>query len=165
MGLNITLINNSDKEKKTKKQLEMLLEKYDLDKWIFQKSIFIGEREIPHSHPKLTINTFHLNNDNRLLSQFLHEQIHWFLPLSRFKQMQEELNLLFPQIEDEYHLIINYLEYDALRQLIGEREAKEIIDNKKQYMKNAERYTELYEIVTQQEGKIKEILEKHDLLI
>ena len=155
MELNIVLANNSNREVKTKKQLEMLLKKYDLSKWIFQKSIQINEKEIPHSHPVLTLNTVHLKNDNLLLSQFLHEQMHWFLsgkPKDIKNTAMEELGPLFP------HLIINYLEYDALRQLIGKNMTKEIINNKP-------RYIELYKMVIQQEDKIREILEKYNILI
>lgn len=170
MKLNIVLANNSNREKETKKQLEMLLEKYDLNKWIFQKLIHIKEMEIPHSHPELILNTFHLNSDNPLLSQFLHEQMHWFVsskPRNVVNTALEELKLFFPQIleRDKYHLIINYLEYDALRQLIGKNKAKEIINNKSKYMHNKQRYTELYESAIQQENKIKEILNKYNLLI
>lgn len=170
MKLNIILVNNSEREKATKKQLEMLLEKYDLNKWIFQKFIRIKEMEIPHSHPELTLNTFHLNSDNPLLSQFLHEQMHWFLsdkPKDVVNTALEELKLFFPQIleRDKYHLIINYLEYDALRQLIGKNKAKEIINNKSKYIHNSQRYTELYKLAIQKGDNIKEVLNKYNLLI
>jgi hypothetical protein len=168
MELNIVLANNSNREKETKKQLKMLFKKYDLSKWVFQKFVQISEGEIPHSHPVLTLNTFHLNNDIPLLSQFLHEQMHWFVS-SRLKSeidaALEELKLIFPQVleRDKYHLIINYLEYDTLKQLIGGNKAKEIIDNKEKYMEK--KYTDLYKIIIQQEDKIREILDKNNLLI
>jgi hypothetical protein len=45
--------------------------------WIFTHDIRIETRVIPHSHPILTLNTRSLDDDDRLLSTFVHEQLHW----------------------------------------------------------------------------------------
>src|SRR5262249_41281436 len=65
-------------EAQTKEQLLRLLKTYDVSRWIFTKSIVIDERAIPHSHPVLTLHARHLQDDELLLSTFVHEQFHWF---------------------------------------------------------------------------------------
>src|SRR5262245_18616039 len=77
--LEISLKQGSRREAQTKEQLERLLKTYDVSRWIFTKSIVIDERAIPHSHPVLTLHARHLQDDELLLSTFVHEQFHWFL--------------------------------------------------------------------------------------
>lgn len=170
--IKITLAHNSDREIKTKQQLESLLAKYDLNKWIFTTSIRIEQGEVPLSHPVLILNTLHLGDDFQLLSLFLHEQIHWLVKENKGDAQKAitELKILFPDIPvDEpregnsmdsvyRHLIVNYLEFNALKHLIDEDEAIKVILNKKQYV-------ELYKIVIQYENKIQKVLEKYGLII
>lgn len=173
-NIKITLARNSDREIKTKQQLESLFKKYNLKKWFFTNSILIKAMEVPTSHPVLILNTIHLNDDDALLSTFLHEQIHWFVSEvdknAKVFEAIKELKLIFPRIpqinsfmEDKnfssyLHLIVNYLEYDGLRCLLNENRAREAINKKGKYV-------ELYKIIIQQQDKIREILEKYNLII
>src|SRR5580765_554879 len=81
--IKIALKAGTKAEQDTKAQLERLLKKYDLSKWIFTKSILIDAKEIPHSHPILTLSTRHLLDDDLLLATFVHEQLHWFVILDQ----------------------------------------------------------------------------------
>ena len=171
--LDISLKSGSQPEIQTKEQLQRLLKTYDLSKWIFTKSILIDEKSVPHSHPVLTLHTRHLKDDDLLLSAFVHEQLHWFL-VQKQKETEEaikELRALFPQVpvgfpagsEDEestyLHLLVNYLEYRADRELLGELRAKQVMD-----FWASDHYTWVYKTVLERTRDIGNIAFKHKLI-
>src|SRR6185295_14474693 len=138
--IEISLKNNTQAEIKTKEQLLKLLKNYDLSKWTFTKTIMIDEKSIPHSHPVLTLSTRHLKDDELLLSTFVHEQLHWYLA-SKSKETEDaysELRAMFPKVpagfpqgandeESTYkHILVCYLEYQAVKELLGELKAKPV---------------------------------------
>ena len=75
--IEISLKNASKSEAQTKEQLEVLLQRHDVSKWLFTRKILIEDNVIPHSHPVLTLST--RDRGDVLLATFVHEQIHWFL--------------------------------------------------------------------------------------
>jgi len=171
--LDISLKSGSPAETQTREQLQRLLKAYDLSKWIFTKSILIDEKSIPHSHPVLTLHTRHLKDDDLLLSSFVHEQLHWFLA-QKDKETEEaikELRALFPKVpvgfplgsEDEestyLHLLVNYLEYRADRELLGELRAKQVMD-----FWASDHYTWVYKTVLERTRDIGNIAFKHKLI-
>ena len=120
---------------------DMLIElrkRLDLARFEYTKEIRIAPTEVPHSHPKLTLNTW-ISDDLSLLSTYLHEQMHWYLTwysYARAAQWHEVLRLLrarYPQVpdvtaggaRDEFstylHLIVNWLEIESASQFV-ERE-------------------------------------------
>jgi hypothetical protein len=174
--LEISLRHNSEKELQTKQQLEKLLKDYKLGKWIFTKKVLIDEQErIPHSHPVLTLTTGNVNRDSAfLLSSFIHEQIHWFEE-AHFSQTQkalEELKAVYPDApsgppdgardrESTYlHIIVCYLEYEGMKELVGQEKAREVIKVLSQYF-----YKWIYRTVLEDERKIKAVVEKYKLKI
>src|SRR5881397_3222002 len=72
-NLEIALKHGTPNEARTRDQLQRLLVTYDLSPWFYTKSVVIDERAIPFSHPVLTLHTRHANDDELLLSTFLHE--------------------------------------------------------------------------------------------
>jgi hypothetical protein len=141
--VNILLANNSKPEQEAKAQLERLVRAFDLKNFIYTADIVIDEKTfIPHSHPKLTINARYLNDDNKQLATFLHEQFHWLEELNadKFDLTIKALRQQFPQVpvgnragaRDEYstylHLIICDLEFQAMTLLIGEQEARKTLE-------------------------------------
>jgi hypothetical protein len=174
--LDISLRHNSEKEQQTKQQLERLLKDYKVGKWIFTKKVLIDEQErIPHSHPVLTLNTGNVNRDSTfLLTTFIHEQIHWFAEgrSSQTEQAKKELQTMFPDApsgppegakdkESTYlHLIVCYLEYEGMKELVGQEKAKEIIRVLSQRF-----YKWIYRTVLEEELKIKTVIEKYNLKI
>ena len=144
--LNINLINNNFREQKVKEILCGLLSKYDLNKYLITKNINIQFKVEPHSHPILTLNTVSFDEDY-ILSQFLHEQIHWYLSnikketmslISKLKKEYPDAPCKLPEgsrtEESTYlHLIVNLLEYKALIGIIGKRKAKTILLSKPYY--------------------------------
>ena len=171
--LDISLKSGSQAEIQTREQLQRLLKTYDLSKWIFTKSILIDEKSIPHSHPILTLHTRHLKDDDLLLSTFVHEQLHWFLAQSdkETREAIKELRVLFPKVpvgfpvgsEDEestyLHLLVNYLEYRADRELLGELRAKQVMD-----FWATDHYTWVYKTVLERTREIGNIAFKHKLI-
>jgi len=140
--IDISLKHNSRGEIQTREQLQRILQTYDLSKWIYTRSILIDEEAIPHSHPVLTLHTRHLKDDELLLSTFVHEQLHWLL-VQKDKETEgakKELRALFPKVpvgfpegaesEDStyLHLLVNYLEYRADRELLGELRGRQVME-------------------------------------
>jgi len=171
--LDISLKSGSQSEIQTKEQLQRLVKTYDLSKWIFTKAILIDEKSIPHSHPVLTLHTRHLKDDDLLLSTFVHEQLHWFL-VQKDKETNEaikELRVAFPKVpvgfpegsEDEestyLHLLVNYLEYRADRELLGELRAKQVMD-----FWSTDHYKWVYKTVLERTRDIGNIAFKHKLI-
>lgn len=171
--IDISLAHGSRAEQQTKEQLQRLLAAYDLSKWIFTKSIVIDETAIPHSHPKLTLSTRHLKDDELLLSTFAHEQLHWLL-IQKDKETEEalkELRVMFPKVpvgfpegaSDErssyIHLLVVYLEYRADRELLGELRARQVMD-----FWATDHYTWIYKTVLERPRDIGNIALKHKLI-
>jgi hypothetical protein len=168
--IEISLKNNSQAEAQTKERLEKLLQQYKLAKWIFTRKILIEGDVIPHSHPILTLNT--KEDGDRLLATFVHEQIHWFLS-AKYEQAEKAktaLKAIYPKVpvgssegardtESTYlHLLVNYLEYEALKELVGEARAKEVFEGKRYY-----RW--IYKTVLTDARRIKDIIEVNKLRI
>ena len=174
MEMEITLANGTTAEQQTKAQLEKLLAKYDVSKWVFTRKINIEKGQIPHSDPVLTLNTRHLDRDDLLLSTFLHEQMHWFLAskeeataaaVAELRQMYPSIPLGFPQgSNDEQgnyeHLIVTFLEYQADKALLGPAQAKNVMA----YW-SGDHYTWIYKKVLADEARIRAVLQKHALLL
>jgi hypothetical protein len=173
-AVQIRLVNNSVAEQQTRTQLLGLLSKHDVSKWLFTRNIAIEGGEIPHSHPELTLNTRHLKHSDLLLSTFVHEQIHWFLEQHEApaKAAMDELRVLYPRIPVGYpegasdeeanyeHLIVIYLEYQAVKELLGQSRARKVMDDWAR-----DHYTWLVKKVVRDEARIKTIVQKHGLTL
>lgn len=158
----------------TKEQLARLLEAYDVSPWLYTTRIAIDATAIPHSHPVLTLHTQHLGDDHHLLATFLHEQLHWYLmtrPEPAVAGAFEELRGTFPEApvgfpeggEDEestyLHLIVNYLELEALTAALGSALARSVIE-----FWTGDHYRWIYRMVLERGEEIRGILERHELL-
>jgi hypothetical protein len=174
-ALQISLKNNSEKENQKKAQTERLLKQYNLSKWLFTKSILIDEKtRIPHSHPVLTLNTDQLDDDTGAVSIFIHEQIHWFEEANAAARDKaiEELKVMYPEApggppegaRDRYstylHLIVCYLEYQGMKELVGNEKAKQVIEASSKRF-----YRWIYRTVLSDEPKLRAVVEKHGLKI
>lgn len=76
--LNIVLVSGTPLEEQAREQLLRLMERYDLRRWQFTDAVRIETGVIPHSHPMLTLNTRHLDDDHTALSVYIPEQLHWY---------------------------------------------------------------------------------------
>jgi hypothetical protein len=168
--LEITLKHNSVREQQTQVMLEQLLEQYNLSKWLFTRKVIIEDYAVPHSNPVLTLNT--RGDRYALLSRFIHEEIHWYLDqhLKRTEKAQQELRSMYPKVPVGYpegaenedssylHLIVNYLEYQAMKELVGEAKAKEVFAAK-------DYYKWIYQTVLTDEERIGRVVKKNKLHI
>lgn len=169
----ITLKNGTERERRTADQLRTILARCDVSRWTFTRAIIIEEMAIPHSHPVLTLNTRHADDDGQLLSTFLHEQAHWLLAtrpqatraaMNELQQRYESLPVGRPlgasDLEGSYlHLIVNYLELVAMEQTAGEAEAARVFDS---WL--IDHYNALYRIVLDDREHIASMVERHGLL-
>jgi len=172
-ALTIELKQNSRTEQQTKDQLERLLRTYDIQQWIFTKSILIDDTATPHSHPVLTLSTRHIKDDQLLLSTFVHEQFHWWASGNNDATQKSiaELRGMFPKVPvgapegavDEnstyLHLVVCYLEYRAMRELLGEFKSRQIMD-----FWATDHYTWIYRTVLEKPREISTVLFKYKLL-
>ncbi len=173
VGIEISLKNNTEAEKKTKHQLERLLKDNDFSRWIFTKKIVIDEKTaIPHSHPVLTLNTRNRKDDELLASTFVHEQIHWHLDQNQNKVevVMKEIRIMFPDVpkgppngaqgesSTYLHIPVIFLEYIANLDLFGQLKARQIME----YW-STHHYKWIYKTVLNRYRDIGRIVFKHKL--
>jgi len=169
--LNITLQHNSAGEQKRKEQIERLAEQYDLSKYTITRDLVIDQQAINHSSPVLTQNLRFLDNDDRALSAYVHEQAHWLLMEHhrlQARDMLAELLRLFPNIDTAppygdgnvntsyLHLVVLMLEWQALETLIGGERARAVID-----FKRGDHYKALYTTVIDHRKEMESFLKRY----
>ncbi len=172
-SLNITLNSNAPNEQTAMKLLEELFVKYDLGRYSYTKRIFIKSFSVPHSHPVLTLNTKHIQNPDRFLSTYLHEQIHWFFSLEHNQKSVENfikfMREQYPVVPDEQnggaqnirstylHFGVCFYELELLAELIGHDKAIDVFRN------NDDIYFWIIDQVLQNNDLIKNVLIKAGL--
>lgn len=173
------------KEKDARQQLRRILSSYDLDNWIFTQDVRIKAGAQPYSHPILTLNTDFLDSDEQQMSIFLHEQAHWFVsetvPYRAPNNGEEaevinELRQLFPNAPvSDYstflHLIVGWVELDAMVELVGEEKARRLLIKKirrltDEPLSQVDRRYKWYNMrVLENTQEIGAILTRYDLII
>lgn len=171
-GVSIELANGTRDEIATRVQLQRLLERYDLEEYLFTQRVRIDREQVPHSHPVLTLHTRHVDEDDLQLSTFLHEQLHWYLEsrrvqtwraIAELKRMYPDAPWGFPEgARDQHstylHLLVNQLEYEALSGVIGENRA----DDAFRFWRD-DHYTWIYQNVLEDGALLHQVLERHHL--
>ncbi|MCB0490152.1 MAG: hypothetical protein KDC99_16840 [Cyclobacteriaceae bacterium] len=162
--IDISSKNESEREEKVVTLLKEILLENDLSQWRFTDKVIIEERVIPHSHPTLTLNTSSFDKKD-ILDTYLHEQLHWYVDRNQSGENAaiEEFKLRYKNVpfgnragaRDEYstylHLIVCFLEYRSLAQLLGEEESK-------QMMWNQTHYTWVYNKIIEDSSYIRKVL-------
>ena len=171
--LNITLQHNSAGEQKRKEQIERLADQYDLAKYTITRDLMVDERAINHSAPVLTQNLRFLDNDDRALSAYVHEQAHWLLMerhRGQAREMLPELIRMFPNMSitppqgdgnegtSYIHLVVLMLEWQALEDLIGADRARAVMEFKRQ-----DHYKALYATVMDHRPQMETFLKRYDV--
>jgi len=168
--LEIRLASGTALEQKGREQLERMLARWDVSRWLFTRTVQIQSRVIPHSHPVLTLNTQYVENDAAQLATFLHEQLHWFLIRDQdvLRSAITELERLYPDVPEALpqgangrsstylHLLVCLLEFDAVRSLLGDATARQTLGA-------FGHYTWVYREVLERPEPIWQILKKHGL--
>lgn len=169
--LEIYSVHDSQAELQVVQELRAVVAAHDLRDWEVTPVVRIDETQIPHSHPVLTIHTRLRGDPDGLLAVYLHEQFHWWVGdrRSALASALDELRATFPDVpvagsegaRDEYstylHLVVNRLEYEAVRALIGEERARRTLSANRHY-------TWIYATVLD-DPRVAEILERHGLTV
>ena len=170
----ITTANDSEQEQRVAVLLADLLRKYDTERWHFTHEVVIDEYATPHSHPVLTLTTRVMGRSlTGLMTSFLHEQLHWYLgdrKASTFSAI-DDVKKLFPTVpsRDEggarndqstcLHLILNWLELESLRLVVGAEEADALLRD----AGSGSVYPWIYRQVFDRYDDIKAVIERHAL--
>ncbi len=110
------------------------------------KEVSIAPGVLPYSHPVIRLHTA-LFTETALLANYIHEQMHWYVTWYSHKHI-DQWRAVWAALERRYpdppigrgegadtlcsthlHLIVNWLEIEALGSLIGAQAAKEHIAN------------------------------------
>jgi len=175
----LTIEKDSERIKRLENEmmgdLESILSKYNLSKYFFTKKVIVKAYGIPHSHPTLTLTARYMRNKKypleNLVSHFIHEQYHWYVENNKDKENKliKILKKRYPNLKTELpegaggeystylHLIVNFLEYHSLIDLIGIKMAKKIVSDKPYY-------TEIYSKIIEDYSKLKLLFENENFL-
>jgi hypothetical protein len=136
--ITMTLAGNTSAERHMQSRLRALLRDHPLDPWTFTGKVRIAEGDMPHSHPVLTMNTAYADNSVMALSEFLHEQLHWFeeAHAGARDRFIAATHLPYPEVpaarpegagcesSTRLHLLVCHIEHQALASLIGRGPAR-----------------------------------------
>ena len=167
--LTIRPASNRDDELATANQLQRLASNYALARFLFTREVVVDARAIPHSHPILTLKATY-SNDDSLLAEFLHEQMHWFLSprLEAVRRAVHEFEQMYPGLpvghplgaRDRWssylHLAVNALELRATQVYVGEQRARDALSA-------WQHYRGIYRIVLMETDGIEEVLKRHSI--
>jgi hypothetical protein len=168
----LRLAHGNAREQEARAQFERVLAAHDLRRWIQTREIVFEQGAIPHSHPVLTLNTRHTNDDGLFTSTLIHEQTHWWLgsharqtdaAVAELKSLYPKLPVGYPEgadtLESSYsHLLVICIELDGVREVLGAAEEQRILA-----FWQGDHYRTLYRIVAADRERIRAILDKHGL--
>lgn len=165
--LKIRTANDGDDERATAERLRGLSVAYDLARFLFTAEVVIDAKAIPHSHPVLTLKAAY-PDDDALLAEFLHEQMHWALGprLEGLRHAVREFEQIFPGLpvghplgaRDRWssylHLAINALELRATQIYVGEARARTALGR-------WQHYRGIYRIVLDETDRVEDVLKRY----
>jgi hypothetical protein len=155
--------------------LQALRRRHDLSRFEYTRVVRIVPGGDTFSHPILTLGNRFADNEDLLLSTYLHEQMHWYLwylgtpekdPVAPFF---DELVRRYPEAPTELpdgarnyestylHLVINWLEVAATAEFIGRHRAVAVADVQRTY-----RW--IYRTVIRDWDALQELYERHGLV-
>ena len=124
-----------------REMLIALSTKYALGPYEYCKEVSIAPGVLPYSHPVIRLNTA-LFTETALLANYLHEQMHWYVTwyshkhTDKWRSVWTALEYRYPDppigrgegadtlASTHLHLIVNWLEIEALSSLIGAEAAR-----------------------------------------
>ena len=127
-------------------RLITLRTKYALGAYEYCKDVCIAPGVRPYSHPVIRLNT-NLSTDTALLACYIHEQMHWYGTwyshehTDKWRGVWTALEYRYPDppigrgegadtlASTHLHLIVNWLEIEALSSLIGAEAARAHVAN------------------------------------
>ena len=157
-----------------REMLIALRTKYALGPYEYCKEVSIAPGVLPYSHPVIRLHTA-LFTETALLANYLHEQMHWYVTWYSHKHT-DQWRAVWTALEYRYpdppigrgegadtlasthlHLIVNWLEIEALSSLIGAEAAKE-------HVARLHYYRWIYAAVIQDRQALGELYASHRLV-
>ena len=157
-----------------REMLIALRTKYALGPYEYCKEVSIAPGVLPYSHPVIRLHTA-LFTETALLANYLHEQMHWYVTWYSHKHT-DQWRAVWTVLEYRYsdppigrgegadtlasthlHLIVNWLEIEALSSLIGAEAAKE-------HVARLHYYRWIYAAVIQDRQALGELYASHRLV-
>ena len=129
-----------------REMLIALSTKYALGPYEYCKEVSIAPGVLPYSHPVIRLHTA-LFTETALLANFIHEQMHWYVTwyshkhTDKWRSVWTALEYRYPDppigrgegadtlASTHLHLIVNWLEIEALSSLIGAEAARAHVAN------------------------------------
>ena len=164
----ISLKNDTEIERGTQVMLEEILGTYELSKYVRCREVIIEQGASGKAFPLIRLSAWKTGREDGLLAQFIHEQLHW-IEEDKEKQMvqaMEELKNIFPRAPIDKpegggserstycHLIVCRLELLALKEILGEKRALDILSGNTNY-------TWIRKIVIDHGSEVDRIIEKY----
>jgi hypothetical protein len=169
--LNINTKHGLPMEEERKQHMERLAKQYDLAKYTITRDLIIERGAMNHSSPVLTLNLRFLNNDDRALSVYVHEQGHWVLMerhRPHHRALFEDLQRVFPNLDYEepggdgdvissyFHIAVCMLVLQAMGELAGVERARKVIE-----WEQTDHYSAIYLTLLKPREQIEGILNRH----
>ena len=127
----------------------------------------------PHASPVLTLNGRFLDNDDRALSMYVHEQGHWLLS-ERYRAhmggLYGDLKRAVPGLPTDFprgsgderdtyiHLAVILLEWQGMEELLGAARARAVMD-----LQKTDHYTAIYPAVLEHRAALEEVLRRYSI--
>jgi hypothetical protein len=155
--------------------LAALRRRHDLARYEYTHVVRIMPAGHTFAHPVLTLGNRFADNEDLLLSTYLHEQMHWYLWLlgtpdrDMVAPFYDELVRRYPDAPIEVpdgahgydatysHLVVNWLEIAAASEFIGRPRALAVANA-------ARSYRWIYRTVVKDWDMLGELLERHDIV-
>ncbi|TNC08887.1 hypothetical protein FF100_27925 [Methylobacterium terricola] len=146
---------------------------HDLQRYEYTRTVRIAPSGPCYSHPVLTLNG-NFQAEEQVLCTYLHEQMHWYLTwyshgnTSGWQEIWDALRQAYPSLpigfpegaNDEFssclHIIVNYLEIEAVSNVLGQDVARGLAA--KNFI-----YRGLYEIVLRDWEPLTALYRRHGL--
>ena len=142
---------------------------YNLKTFSYQRNIIFDSRKKDHVYNSqdhaIVLNTAYSDNPQLLLSAWLHEEFHWWAQTNE-KELLPALNELkkyYPKSSQttRKHILITYLEFEALSFYLEEREAKSVLNQK---IRKNPKFKWFYMEVLKRTRLLRKIMKDHNLL-
>ncbi len=166
------LISERNPDKSTfisRQNLHHLEQVYNLKAFSYQRNVIIDSTNKDHRYlleeTAIIIGTDYVDSPQKLLALWLHEEFHWWARIH-----EKELNPALTSLKKYYpktsqsgrlHLLISYLEFEALRFYLEDKEARSIINSK---IKKDGAFKWTYQQVLNNSSVFKKVLRDHKLL-
>lgn len=160
----MTLASGCAEEVGVRDALDRVRSKYDLTHLEFTHDIRVERGVIPHSHPVLTLSERYGDDDDLLLTTYVHEQLHWWSMMcpgandGRDEAVFASLERDFPlpiappagcgdRLSNLIHLHVCWLELEAVTSILGEVRARSLLAS-------LPYYTGIYEVVLRESAAL-----------